>query len=57
MTDKEKKSYILSNWNISSGARITDMLKRYFIQKKENPLEIPAKSVDEAVSLAQQIIV
>ena len=57
MTDKEKKSYILSNWNRSSGVIITEMLKKYFIQKKENPLEIPAKSVDEAVSLAQQIIV
>ena len=38
MTDEEKKDYILKNWNVSSGKKISEMLRRYFSNK-----DIPSK--------------
>jgi len=44
MNKQEAKQYILKQWNISSGAKITEMLKRYFSMKdvQEN-LETPTQ--------------
>jgi len=39
MTNDEKKKYILNNWNTSSGKRISEMLKRYFMVKDKPPEE------------------
>ena len=50
MTNQEKKSFIIRNWNISSGDRIADMLKRYFRDRVE-------KSAEETFLEAQKIIV
>ena len=44
MTTKEKKNYIIKNWNRSSGKTITEMLKRYFASEKaDTTFEIAEK--------------
>ena len=51
ITDKkEQKQYIIRNWNSSSGERIAEMLKRYFVKEKERTLE-------ETANLASKIFV
>jgi len=41
MTNEEKKDYIKSQWQVSSGSRITAMLKRYWssvlVEENINP--------------------
>ena len=39
MTQEEKKSYIINNWGSSSGTRIAEMLKRYFVEEKVDSYE------------------
>ena len=39
MNNKEAKKYILQHWSLSSGKRITEMLKRYWQLTKENKQE------------------
>ncbi len=44
-TDDEKKGYILKNWNVSNGRRITEMLKRYW----GSPSNKNAPTTDEQI--------
>lgn len=39
MTKEEQKAYIKKTWKISSGARIAEMLKRYWIKDIKTPEE------------------
>ena len=42
MNQEQKKSYIKKHWNISSGARISEMLRRYWVKDEvEEKIETP----------------
>lgn len=40
MTDKEKKEFILQNWKVSSGKKISLMLNRYWSEGKKSGEDI-----------------
>ena len=39
MEKSEIKKYIMKTWNVSSGKRITEMLKRYFAKDNLKPVQ------------------
>lgn len=45
MDDKEKKAYILKRWRVSSGKRITEMIKRYWKLNKMDDMLAEAKKL------------
>jgi hypothetical protein len=50
MTQEEKKQYILQHFKTSSGARITEMLKRYYASLKEDNSEELFKTAQKIFS-------
>jgi len=43
MNDTDKKKYIIQNWQVSSGTKIAEMLKRFWKVKNEET----KKSIEE----------
>ena len=54
MTQQEKKQYILQQFKTSSGARITEMLKRYYVSLKESTPEPLFVTAQKIFGLAKQ---
>jgi hypothetical protein len=53
-TNQEKKQYILSHWNLSSGSRISEMLKRYWSHLKEKEATTQEKLIKSAEDIFKQ---
>jgi hypothetical protein len=54
MTEKEAKEFILKQWKVSSGSRITAMLNRYWKLQRESK---EAKNQINKIKTAEQMAV
>jgi len=50
MNKTEQKDYIKNQWNISSGKRISEMLRRYWLKENDNTntQEVPEDLLETA---------
>ena len=56
MTKSEQKQYIKQVWNLSSGKKIAEMLKRYWnVEKTDEKLKNELVKQDELVETAKEL--